>query len=163
MKSGLRKVVKSVRGKKGTIRRSYWVADRETSAKRLQRGLGTLGSAVGSRVGGSLGASGGGVIGGMAGLYSAARRQQGMSEGTKTFGVALGAGIIAGYTGGAIGGGVTGYYAGRNLGRRLNRRGMSAKHMNAVGTFATVAGAAVHGHHLFAVAREISRMSRDES
>jgi len=163
MRSGLRKVTKSVRGKKGMVRRSYWVADRETSAKRLKRGLGILGSSAGAKVGGVLGAAGGGAFGGIAGLYSAARRNQNMNDGTKTFGVGVGAGIIAGYTGGAIGGGVTGYYAGERIGHRLNRRGMSAKHMNAIGTFAAVAGAAIHGHHIYGTAREIVRMSRDEA
>ena len=163
MRSGLRKVTKSVRGKKGMVRRSYWVADRETSAKRLRRGLGILGSSIGVKIGAKIGTVGGAVTGTIAGGYAAAKRGHQGSQAVRTVGIGLGAGAIAGHATGAFAGGVTGHYAGKDLGRKLSRRGMSAKHMNAVGTFAAVAGLAVHGHSLFRTAQAISRMSRDEA
>ena len=162
-KSGLRKVTKLVRGKKGMVRRSYWVADRETSAKRLQKGLGILGSSIGAKIGSKIGAVGGAVTGTVAGGYAAAKRGHQGSQAVRTIGIGLGAGAIAGHATGAFAGGVTGHYAGKDLGRKLNRRGMSAKHMNAVGTFAAIAGLAVHGHSVFRTVQELGRIGRDEA
>ena len=76
------------------VRRSYWVADRETSAKRLQKGLGILGSSIGAKIGSKIGAVGGAVTGTVAGGYAAAKRGHQGSQAVRTIGIGLGAGAI---------------------------------------------------------------------
>ena len=52
-RNGLRKIVKSVRGRKGSVRRSYWI--KASADQKLERGLGILGSGLGSRLGQKIG------------------------------------------------------------------------------------------------------------
>lgn len=155
-KAGLRKITKSVRGKKGTVRRSYWVADQKTASGRLQKGLGILGSAAGARVGSKIGAVGGGLGGTVAGGYFAAKRRQGGEEAFRTVATGMGLGIIGGHVAGGLAGGVTGYHAGKKVGQRLSRARMNARQMNAVGTFAAVAGVGLHLHHAYRSIRNVT-------
>lgn len=71
MKSGLRRVQKTVRGKRGTVRRSYWMRQ-EAAARPVTSGRRAVkvGAAVGAVFGGALGALAG------AGAGAAVRHRQ---------------------------------------------------------------------------------------
>ena len=172
MRSGPRKVTKSVRGKKGMVRRSYWVADHKTSAERLRRGLSLLGSTTGAKVGARVGATGGGIFGALAAGVYAARKKPNLSpnDAIRTVGFGMGAGIIGGHTLGGAAGAVSGHFVGKKLANHLVRKGMSAKHMNMVGTFSTIAGMGVGAHfwwnssdHVYKTVRALSNIQYQTS
>lgn len=71
-KAGLRKVTKTVRGKKGTVRRSYWVKAQSGGASRKQ-GLFNPGSAAFKRNSGLASANTGARVGLMTGLLGVHR------------------------------------------------------------------------------------------
>lgn len=152
-RAGLKKVVKSVKGKNGKrVRRAYWTSAEEEkrfSHNHLRRGMGVLGSALGGRVGGTAGLLGGAITGGLIGGHRAAKKglgpQEALVSGMRTGIVAGGLGHIAGYTGGSF----AGYKLGRGVGNRVARGKMKLRHQRALGTFAMAAGGYLHARKLY--------------
>jgi hypothetical protein len=155
-KSGLRKVMKSVRGKHGTVRRAYYMKSAAPAqASRGKRALGAIvGGMVGAGVGALFGAAGGAAAGGVhansvirrdahgwAGVNQSAGNihpsvsrgivSQYMAQNPKAMAAHMARGTAGGAavfgTGGAIAGGAFGAALGYAAANRLGRGGRAGR------------------------------------
>ena len=133
-RAGLKKVVKSVRGKKGTVRRTYWVKSADNGVSRVS--LGQFARKHGKMwVGGNLAT--GAVGGSTADLAARHGRRLGGAAPTRA---AIGHAVVAAGSAILIGRSKRG----RALERDYNRMGFGARFAtNAVGAAAHLAGAVV--------------------
>ena len=137
-RNGLRKIVKSVRGRKGSVRRSYWI--KASADQKLERGLGILGSGLGSRLGQKIGTRIGPLTA-VIGKWTARKE-------------------VAGWFGGALIGGASGSFAGFKAGHRvgasISKRIRSPRVKSVIGTFAAITGTAIHANNLYRFGRTLS-------